>query len=172
MLFFSGMKHTAKGEKDMVRFAKEDDLPQVNVIRRQVNELHATGRPDIFKRGFDGEVVEMAAAYMRREDCGVVVCERDGRICGFAMLRDITRPESPYMHARRYLDVDEFGVDEGCCRQGVGHELMQWLRAYAREQGFGKLELNMWAFNEGALKFYEREGFVTYRRYMETDLTE
>lgn len=154
----------------MVRFAKEEDLPQVNAIRRQVQELHAQGRPDVFKPGFEGGIVEVAADYMQREDGDVVVCERDGRICGFAMLRDITRPESPYMYARRYLDVDEFGVDEGCRRQGVGHEMMVWLRSYARERGFDRLELNMWSFNEGALKFYEQEGFITYRRYMEINL--
>lgn len=154
----------------MVRFAKEEDLPQINAIRRQVNELHAQGRPDVFKPGFEGEIVEVAADYMQREDSDVVVCERDGRICGFAMLRDITRPENAYMHARHYLDVDELGVDESCRRQGVGHEMMRWLRSYARERGFDRLELNMWSFNEGALKFYEQEGFVTYRRYMEIDL--
>lgn len=154
----------------MVRFAKEEDLPQINHIRRQVNDLHAEARPDIFKPGFDGEIVEVAAAYMKREDCSVVVCERDGNICGFAMLRDITRPENAYMHARHYLDVDEFGVDASCRRQGVGHEMMQWLRSHAKERGFDRLELNMWSFNEGALAFYEQEGFVTYRRYMEIQL--
>ena len=36
----------------MVRFAEEKDLPWVNELRRQVSELHAKGRPDIFKPGF------------------------------------------------------------------------------------------------------------------------
>ena len=30
-----------------------------------------------------------------------------------------------------------------------------------------KLELDMWEFNDGALKFYESVGFITYRRFME-----
>lgn len=154
----------------MVRFAKEEDLLQINEIRRQVNDLHAEGRPDIFKPEFKGEITGMAAAYMQREDCSVAVCEREGKICGFAMLRDITRPENAYMHARRYLDVDEFGVDASCRRQGVGHEMMQWLRSHAKDRGFDRLELNMWSFNEGALAFYEQEGFITYRRYMEIQL--
>jgi len=38
------------------------------------------------------------------------------------------------------------------------------------ELGFDRIELNMWEFNEGALRFYESVGFKTYRRYMEFEL--
>lgn len=34
----------------------------------------------------------------------------------------------------------------------------------------GRLELNMWEFNAGALAFYEACGFSTYRRYLEAVL--
>ena len=72
----------------------------------------------------------------------------------------------------RDLDIDEFGVDKEHRRQGIASELISFIRNYAKEQGFEKLELNMWEFNETALAFYEQAGFKTYRRYMEMDLTE
>ena len=31
-----------------VRFAKKDESDRVNELRRQVHELHAAGRPDIY----------------------------------------------------------------------------------------------------------------------------
>ena len=40
----------------------------------------------------------------------------------------------------------------------------------AVKKGFPRMELDMWEFNEGALKFYENAGFQTYRRYMELPL--
>ena len=40
----------------MVRFAEERDIPRINELRRQVSELHAQSRPDIFKPGFCQEL--------------------------------------------------------------------------------------------------------------------
>ena len=40
----------------MVRFAEERDIPRINELRRQVSELHAQNRPDIFKPGFCQEL--------------------------------------------------------------------------------------------------------------------
>ena len=39
-----------------IRFAREDELEQVNQLRRQVNDVHVQGRPDIFKPGFPIEL--------------------------------------------------------------------------------------------------------------------
>lgn len=40
----------------MVRFAEEKDLEKVNELRKQVNDIHVEGRPDIFKAGFGKEL--------------------------------------------------------------------------------------------------------------------
>ena len=45
--------------------------------------------------------------------------------------------------------------------------MIDFIRAFAREKGFRRIELNMWEFNRDALAFYEAAGFSTYRRYME-----
>ena len=76
------------------------------------------------------------------------------------------------MFERDFLDIDEFGVDESCRRKGVASAMIRFIREYAREKGFRRLELNMWEFNRGALAFYEAAGFTTYRRYMEIKIPE
>ena len=99
-----------------------------------------------------------------------MVAERDGEICGVAVLNCIYKPENPFMLARDFMDVDEFCVAEKYRRQGVATEMIEFIKKYAKDKGFQRLELNMWEFNEGALKFYESAGFETYRRYMEIKL--
>ncbi len=150
-----------------VRLAKENELERVNELRRQVNDLHVKGRPDIFKPGFPKELSDHVYTIWSDPRQRIVVCERDGMICGYAVLNHITRPETPFMTERDYLDIDEFCVDEAYRRTGVGTELMQFIRSYAEELGFSRIELNMWEFNADALAFYEEIGFTTYRRYME-----
>jgi hypothetical protein len=36
----------------MIRFAKREEFERVNQIRKQVNDLHSNGRPDICKKRF------------------------------------------------------------------------------------------------------------------------
>lgn len=153
-----------------VRFANETDLPAVNRLRMQVNELHVTGRPETFRPGFPPELADHVYTVFRDPDRDILVAEEEGEIRGFAVLHEIRRPENPFMFERHFLDVDEFGVDEAYRRRGVGRALIERAKAIARDRGFDRLELNMWEFNQGALEFYEALGFETYRRYMEIKL--
>ena len=41
----------------MIRFAKKEELEIVNELRKQVNEIHCEGRPDIFRKGFRKELL-------------------------------------------------------------------------------------------------------------------
>ena len=151
-----------------VRFAREEELDRVNELRRQVNDVHVAGKSEVFKPGFSDELRDHLHTIWNDPRQQVAVAEVNGRICGFAVLNHITRPENPFMFERDYLDVDEFCVDKNCRRQGIASALIGFIREYAKEQGFRRLELNMWEFNRGALAFYEAAGFTTYRRYMET----
>ena len=150
-----------------VRFAREEDLPQLNVLRKQVNDVHVAGKPDVFKPGFPDELRDYLYVVWQDPQKKIVVAELNGQVVGFAVLNHIVRPENPFMFERNFLDIDEFGVDESCRRQGVASAMLSFIRDYARKEGFRRLELNMWEFNQGALAFYESAGLRTYRRYME-----
>ena len=155
-----------------VRFANETEFDRVNTLRKQVHALHAAGKPDTFKPGFNAELCDYIRSIAADPDKRIVVCERDGAICGYAILHHVVRPETPYMFVRDYLDVDEFGVDAACRRTGVASEMMDFIRAYAKAQGHRKIELNVWEFNRDAIAFYEAAGFTVYRRYLEMPVTE
>ena len=151
----------------LIRLAVEADKPAINEIRRQVKLLHAAGKPDFFTEGFSQELADYLNIFFMQENGEVVVAERDGEIVGFALITYVERPASIYRHALKHCDIEELGVDERCRHQGIGKALVEFVRARAAEKGFSRLELNMWEFNENALRFYEAIGFRTYRRYME-----
>ena len=122
----------------IVRFAKEEELEQVNDLRKQVNDLHVEGKPDVFKPGFGEELRNF--------------------------IHDIWNdPEQEIVVA----DIDEFCVDEGYRRKGVASKMISFIKKYAGDKEFHRIELNMWEFNQDALAFYEAIGFTTFRRYME-----
>jgi GNAT superfamily N-acetyltransferase len=153
-----------------IRFAREDELEKVNVLRKQVNDLHVEGKPDVFKPGFGKELQDFVHVIWEDPEQEIVVADDNGQLCGFAVLHHIYKPENPFMKVRDFLDIDEFCVDKEHRRQGVATQLVDFIKEYAKEKGFHRLELNMWEFNQDALAFYESAGFETFRRYMEMEI--
>ena len=151
----------------VIRFAKEDELERINVLRKQVNDLHVEGKPDVFKPGFNEELQNYVYYIFKDPEQKIVVADKDGEICGFAILHHIYKPENPFMKVRDFLDIDEFCVDEKHRREGIATAMVEFIKNFAIEQGYHRLELNMWEFNQDALAFYEAAGFETFRRYME-----
>lgn len=151
----------------MVRFAVREDLGRVNELREQVNRVHVEGKPEFFRDNFGEPLNKHIYEMWQQDNRDILVVERNHRICGFACVEYVYKPENLYQKARKYYHIDEFGVDEKMRRQGVGTELFHRIRLEAEKRGFTRIELDMWEFNETALKFYESIGFHTYRRYME-----
>lgn len=155
-------------ENLIVRYAKREELESVNKIRKQVNEVHVKGRPDIFRE--DGWQFIESFVYTRfdEENSGAIVAAIEDEIVGFAVVQYIVRPESPYNKERKYFHIEEFGVDENHRRKGIATAMIDFVKEDAKKRGFKRIELDMWEFNDGALAFYESVGLKTFRRYMES----
>lgn len=153
-----------------VRPAKREELERVNALRRQVNDLHVAGRPGHFRPGFNEELQRHVYEQFEAEDSDVLVALEGGEVAGFATVQYVHRPEGPYTLPLDYYNVHEFGVDAAHRRRGVATALVEYMKKDARARGFGRIDLDMWSFNVGALAFYEAAGFTTYRRYMEMEV--
>ena len=132
---------------NMVRLAKEEELEQVNVLRKQVYDLHALGEPSIFNEHFSDELRNHIYTIWNDPEQDIIVSERKGRIVGFAILHHIHMPDSPFMKERDYLDIEEFCVDESYRRSGVATDMMNFIRSYAMDHLVHRIELSIWAFN-------------------------
>ncbi len=154
----------------MVRFAEEKDLLRVNELRREVNDIHVNGRPDIFKSGFAQEMQGFALVLVNGENSNIIVAERDGVICGMACVDYVHKKETPYSLERKFYHVQEIAVDEAFRRQGAATELLEFMKMDAKNRGFDRIELDVWSFNDEAMKFYAKTGFKEFRRFMELEV--
>ena len=50
------MRMKEQSKQIIIRFAKENELARVNELRKQVNDLHVEGKPEIFRAGFNDEL--------------------------------------------------------------------------------------------------------------------
>lgn len=154
----------------MVRFAEEKDLDIINELRKQVNDIHVEGRPDLFKAGFGSEIRDFAKVILNGENSDIIVAERNGVICGMVCVDYVNKPETPYSKARSFYHVQEIAVDKHFRRQGVAKELLDFMVTDARKRKLEKIELDVWEFNDSAIEFYQAVGFRQTRRWMEYEV--
>ena len=150
-----------------VRFAEERDVPAVMELLRQVNRVHAEGRPDLFKTETKYTEDELREIF-RNEETPVFVCENGkGRVVGhgFCVLQ---RPENTRL-LRNVLTlyIDDICVDEAARGQGAGRAIYGHILAFARQKGCYNVTLNVWSCNPGAMEFYKKLGLTPYKVGME-----
>ena len=150
----------------VIKRATMEDIEGVNVIRKQVNDMHVAGEPNIFKPGFGENMQNFVKTFLTEENKVLLVAKEEDLIVGYAALEIIEKEETDYRYALRFLEVGELGVLEGIRQKGVGGKLMEEVKRVAKEFNINEVQLNMWSFNTGALEFYEKIGYETYRRHL------
>ena len=140
-----------------IRYAEENDYPNVEKIMQQVQDMHVTWRPDIYKRGdivLPYEVFKEAI-----QDKGFLVAEIDGQIVGllFFLIRHI---ENANQVTRDILFIDSMAVAEGYRGQGVGHSLFAFAKEIRKQRHLDGIELQVNSKNLDARAMYEKYGFT------------
>ena len=149
----------------MIRIGNEKDFDSVNVLRKEVNDLHVMGEPKIFK-GFTKPMQEYLKEYFIDPNKVLLVYEENGIIYGYAMLEIVEKPERPHAFKSKFLHIEELGVAKNFRGKGIGKQLMEKIREIAKEKALAEIQLDAWAFNQSALAFYDKAGFETYRKYL------
>lgn len=155
----------------MVRRAKDEDLPGVTSLLRQVLEVHAAGRPDLFRAGTRKYTDEELLAIFADDERPVFVSvEEDaapGEVLGHAFCEVQDFRSSNNMQPILSLYVDDICVDERARGRHVGTALYRRVVEHARELGCHNLTLNVWSCNPGARAFYDAMGLVPQKTCLE-----
>ena len=152
----------------MIRRAEPKDAPRISALLRQVLEVHASARPDMFKTGTqkysEAEVVRL----MREADRPIFVeTDENDRVRGYAFCAVQTVKEEGPVTGRRELYIDDLCVDEAERRKGVAKRLYLFVKRFAAENGFDWITLNVWNDNTDAMAFYRAMGLTPRRTVME-----
>ena len=155
----------------MVRKAQSQDIDGLIRLLKQIANLHHQGRPDIFKFGGQKYTREELEDIINDKNRPIFVAVDDSNYMKGYCFCNLHTPAHPVMEKRLTLFIDDFCVDETIRGQGIGKKLFGEVLAYAHEQQAHNIDLNVWSFNEGAIKFYENLGFAVQRQAMEMILS-
>ena len=151
-----------------VRRAGEKDIPRILELLIQVDMVHHTGRPDIFKGPATKYSAEELQAIVKDDKTPVFVCvDNNDSVLGHAFCIHKQVIGDSVLTDIKTLYIDDICVDEVCRGKSVGKTLYNYVIDYAKEQGFYNVTLNVWACNNGALKFYEAMGLKPQKIGME-----
>ena len=143
-----------------IRRATVDDADLLARMNEAVQRIHYEARPDLFKPySFSPELVAAYQARLSDDSLYGFVSEIDGEPVGYLLAQVIERADNPYTYAFRLLSVDEMSVCPEQRSHGYGEALMDAALGIARSLGIRHVLLNVWAFNERAIDFYQRQGF-------------
>ena len=151
-----------------IRRAEDRDLTAVLNLLKQVLEIHAEIRPDLFVSGTTKYTEKELQEIFRDDRRPVFVAEaEDGTVVGYCFCIVEDTIVSNNLRESRSLYIDDFCVDEKSRGQHVGRALFDYVCDYARSIGCYDMTLNVWEGNDGARKFYEHMGFTPRKTYME-----
>lgn len=148
-----------------VRQADISDAARVNALYRSLAELHRASRPDIFS-SLAADTMPVAAALIGDNGLVFVAEDEDGIVQGMIMGKVRGYRGQP----AQILWIDDLIVEEAARGKGFGSALLKAARDYGRRQGCVRIELNVWAFNESAIRFYEKNGLHIQRYILEDDI--
>lgn len=150
-----------------IRRATSTDLSGINNLLMQVLEVHHKGRPDLFKSKVkkynDDELLNIITDDSRP----IFVVTDDGRISGYAFCVFRQHINNNILTDIKTLYIDDLCVDEQLRGQHIGQSLYEYVLDFARKEGCYNVTLNVWACNQGALKFYQKMGLNPQKIGME-----
>ena len=149
-----------------IRKAENRDIPRILELLSQVLEVHAAGRPDLFKSGTTKYSEAELAAIIADPERPIFVGVHDGTVLGYSFCV-FQRHEERNSPNYTTLYIDDLCVDEKSRGLHVGKSLYEYVLRFAKDSGCYNVTLNVWSCNEGAMKFYEKCGLQVQKIGME-----
>ena len=151
--------------------ATEKDIEGINKLLEQVLEVHHKGRPDIFKSNSKKYEEKELIEIIKDESSPIFLYKNEeNEVLGHAFCIFQEHKEHNVLKDIRTLYIDDICVEENSRGQRIGKALYDYIVDFARKNKCYNITLNVWAFNEEALRFYEKCGLKAQKIGMEVIL--
>ena len=151
-----------------IRRAENKDAEKILDLLRQVLNIHAAIRPDVFipdtTKYTESELYDMFKDDTRPV---FVAVSDDDKVLGYAFCVLKKQPFSNNMIPFTSLFIDDLCVDESCRGMHIGQKLFDFVKDHAKALGCYEITLNVWEGNDAAMGFYKNLGLKPKETQME-----
>lgn len=142
----------------MIRKATHNDISAISELYREQFREMSKLIPDFIKEG--DQSIEFLEKTISSEDSDILVYEKDCTVIGFILLQAKERPDFDFMLPGKYCYIMDVIVTEAHRNKGFGTVLMNSAKDWAKEQNCSFINLDVLVNNPGAIKLYEKFGFI------------
>lgn len=150
----------------MIRLMNINDIDDVSELLKEVNLVHHLGRPDLFKKNNKYTKEELKKLINNKLN-PIFVYEMNNRVVGHAFCITKEVKDDNLLMDSKTLYIDDICVLEKYRRMGIAKELFEYVKKYAKDNGYYNITLNVWSFNDKAYSFYEKMGMKPQKITME-----
>jgi diamine N-acetyltransferase len=151
-----------------IRNAQEQDIQVIIQLRRQLDDLHAEIRPDVFVSAniYNEQDIK---TYFDAEKSKVIVVEtpETNEPIAYAVLNIERMQKRTIFNQRSMIYVNDICVREDFRGKGVGKFIFNYIVDYAKNLNVDAIELDVFASNNEAIRLYETMGMKDKTRRME-----
>jgi len=146
-----------------IRLAKFSDIESLIPLNSEVQSLHIDIAPTVFCEVKKDELSKWFQEQV--EDCNtqLYIAENNRKILGYLIIKVIKRPSNPFMLKQHYAYIDHMCVDSEYRGNGIGRKLISVAVGFAKDNGIGHIELDVWSKNINAKNAYKKIGFEVSR---------
>ncbi|HSP48153.1 MAG TPA: GNAT family N-acetyltransferase [Clostridiaceae bacterium] len=153
------------------RKATIEDYRDLLEVYTEVDELHRTHHPELFRKPDDGaRAWSYIEENLSNDSKALFVAETEGRIIGFAECYIQKSSTFPVIREREWVQLDNIAVLEEYQHLKAGSLLLEEVIGWARNKGIERVELKVYEFNASARDFYVSRGFRNLIQSMYLDL--
>ncbi len=151
----------------MIRKAEYKDIPRIIELLKDINLIHHLGRPDIFNIGTKYTESELEKMIKDDKDIIFVYTNSSDLVLGYCFTKKHQTLNDNILTDIKTLYIDDLCVEKTTRGLGIGRKLYEFVRNYAKENGYYNLTLNVWECNPKAKAFYDTLGMKTLKTYLE-----
>lgn len=153
----------------MIRKAEKTDIPQMAEIYEELHLTHCEIRSDFYKAPTAGFYLNALEKQFENDNNHIIVDEENGVITAYAIFFIFEKGDEICFDMKCCF-IDQFAVRSSYRRKGVGTQLMDFIRSFARKESCTSLDLGVWYENAVAMGFYKNFGFKPRTVKMELKL--
>ena len=151
-----------------IRKATTEDIDTINTLFYELDTDAINIQPQHFQRGYRS--AEYLSGLITDEKSDILLAVVDEKVIGLSLLFERQTPDISLLVPRKFGFVQDFVVSKNYRGKGIGSQLMEESKAWAKNRGLTYIKLSVLAENAAAQRFYARHGFLLQMITMECEL--
>ena len=143
-----------------IRQGKEADVAMASALLCATQEAHVK----VYPERYVSITPELAEESLRSNlgSGGFIVAEVHDKFRGYAVFEVIEIRATNFLREREYCYLQQIGIVPEARGKGVGKALVEHVKAFCRARSIYDIQVDVWAFNADAKRFFDCVGFEPY----------